>query len=264
MLYLSVMEDYRESPISRRSQVRRNIESLQKKLKSTKNPFQQSSIAGELSKLEQERLQIDSLFEDEPAEEAEEAAPREQFPMLNQIYRDNQELLRATQNLERDVRAGILYLHHFEREFLGMFTSRKLRLDVKYSVERDTFYDIYHQVERNLENYQTEADRIADGTYAKQYETDVLKRKVEMRHAVLIDLDWIFRRLRRFAKELIADSAADGVLCQNPSDTLQYDRVDREQLLRGKTVQEALMILYEFANEAVQYVDIPDFQQRAL
>jgi hypothetical protein len=258
------MEDYRESPISRRSQIRRNIDSLEKKLKSTKNPFQQSSIAGELSKLEQERLQIDSLFDDEPEEEAEEAAPRDQFPVLNEIYRGNQDVIRSSQNLERDVRAGLLYLHYFEREFLGMFTSRKLRLDVKYSVERDTFYDIYHQVSRNLENYQTEADRIAEGTYAKQYEADVLKRKVEMRHAVLIELDWFFRRLRRFSKELIADSAADGVLCQNPNDTLDYDRVDREQLLRGKTVQEALMILYEFANEAVLYVDIPEFQQRPL
>ncbi len=258
------MEDYRESSISRRSQLRHNIDSLQKKLKSARNPFQQSSIADELSKLEQERLQIESLFDEEPEEEAEEAAPRDQFPVLNAIYRAYQDQLRAVQNLERDIRAGLLYLRYFEREFLGIFTSRKMRLDVKYSVERDTFYDIYHQVERNVANYRTEADRIAEGTYAKQYETDVLKRKVEMRHAVLIELDWFFRRLRRFSKELIADTAAEGVLCQNPHDTLEYDRVDREQVLRAKTVQEALMILYEFANEAVDYVDIPEFQQRPL
>jgi len=196
------MEDYRETHSTRRTHIRQNMEKLQRQLKFTSNPFQKSSIAGELGRLEKERMQLDSLF-DEPEEEAEQEAPEEQFPVLNQIYRDSPELLRKSQHLERDVRASILYLHRFEAEFLGMFTSRKLRLDVKYSVERDTFYDIYHQVERSVTNYRTEADRIAEGSYAKQYEADVLKRKVEMRHATLVEVEWLFRRLRRFSKQQI-------------------------------------------------------------
>ncbi len=262
------MEDYRDDSGSRRSQIRRNMETLQGKLKTTRNPFQQSSIAGELGKLEQEQMQLDSLFEDGPAAEAvaeaDDEAPQEQFPLLNRIYQDHPQLLKKSGHLERDIRAAILYMDYFEREFLGMFTSRKMRLDVKYSVERDSFYDLLHQVSRSLKNYRTEADRIASGSYTKQYEADILKRKVEMRHTVLVEIEWFFRKLRRFAKELIADIDGDGLLCQNPESELGYSDLDKEQLLRGRTVDEGIRILYEYAAEAVEYLDIPEFQQRPL
>lgn len=261
------MEDYRDEPRSRRSALRKDIESLQGKLKKTRNPFQQSSIAGELSKLEQKRMELDQLFEDDAdtvAADAAEEAPLAEYPILNEIYQQNQQLLRESQHLERDIRASILYLHFFESEFLGMFTSRKMRLDVKYSVERDTFYDIYFQVSRSLQNYRAEADSIREGAYSKQYEADILKRKVEMRHAVLIEIDWFFRKLVRFAKELIADIEGDGLLCQNPEEKLNYSGLDQEQHLRGRTVEEGIRALASFANEAVDYIDIPEFQQRPL
>ncbi len=258
------MEDYRDDSGSRRKQVRRNIETLQGKLKTTRNPFQQSSIAGELGKLEQEQMQLDSLFDEEAAPEAAEEAPQEQFPLLNRIYQEHPNLLKKAQHLERDIRAAILYMDYFEREFLGMFTSRRMRLDVKYSVERDSFYDLLHQVSRSLKNYRTEADRIASGSYTKQYEADILKRKVEMRHAVLVEIDRFFRKLRRFAKELIADIDGDGLLCQNPEAELGYSRLDEERLLKGRTVEDGIRTLLEYATEAVEYLDIPEFQHRPL
>lgn len=259
------MEDYRENGGSRRKQIRRNIETLQGKLKNARNPFQQSSIAGELGKLEQEQMQLDSLFtEGADEDEVQEEAPQEQFPFLNRIYQRNPDLLKKSEHLERDIRASVLYLHYLEAEFLGMFTSRKMRLDVKYSVERDSFYDLFYQVSRSLKNYRTEADRIAEGSYAKQYEADILKRKVEMRHALLIEVDWFFRKLRGFAKELISDIEGDGLLCQNPQEELSYSQLDQEEFLRGSTVEDGIRSLYEYACEVVEYVDIPEFQQRPL
>lgn len=257
------MEDYREDSGSRRRQLHQSIESLQGKLKKTRNPFQQSSIADELGKLEQERMEIDSLFLEEDAE-AEEEAPHEQFPFLNTLWSRYEHLIKKSKHLERDIRAAILYMHYFEDEFLGMFTSRKMRLDVQYSVERDQFYDLYHQVLRGLGDYRMEADRIADGTYAKQYEGEIFKRKVEMRHAVLADVDWYFRKVKRFAKVLLEDIDGEGLLCQNPEEKLDYSKLDRETVMRGKTVAEGLEQLLAIATEAVVYVDVPDFQQRAL
>ena len=260
------MEDYRENVSRQRSQIRRNIDALHGKMKTARNPFQQSSIAGEIGKLEQEQMQLSSLFEESDESDADAAtyAPRDEYPVLNRIHTEQQQMLRKSGHLERDVRATILYLHEFEQEYLGIFTSRKLRLDVKYSVERDSFYDLFHQLSRSLKNYRMEADRIAEGTYTKQYETDILKRKVEMRHALLVEVDWFFRKLRRFARELINDIAGDAVLCQNPDESLDYTNLDRERQLRGKTVAEAVVMLLELATEAVSYIDIPDFQQRSL
>ena len=130
------MEDYKEDSGGRRKQIRQSIESLEGKLKKARNPFQQSSIADELSKLEQERLEIDSLFqEDEQGPEEEES--EDQFPCLSLLWKRYEHILKQCRHVERDVRASFLYMHFFEDEFLGMFTVRKLRLDVQYSVERD-------------------------------------------------------------------------------------------------------------------------------
>ena len=258
------MEDYRDGSGSRRSQIRRNIESLQGRLKSARNPFQQSSIADELSKLEQERMELDNLFDDEPPEDPDEDAPRDQYPHLNRIWARYDSLLRECSHLERDVRASILYVKYFEDEFLGMFTNRKLRLDVKFSVERDSFYDVFDQVSRSLSHYRQEADRIRDGRYTKQYEIDILKRKVEMRHAVLIEVDWFFRKLRRFSMDLLNDIAGDQLLCQNPDEELNYTTIDKETVLRGRLVRDGLHELFDLSSEAVNYVDLPEFQQRSL
>ena len=234
---------------------------LQGKLKTTRNPFQQSSLAGELGRLEQEQMQIESLF-DEPEEVVEADPPEEQFPLLNRIYQENPDLLKRCSHIDRDIRAAILYVDYFEREYVGMFTIRKMRLDVKYSLERDSFYDLLHQVTRSLKNYRTEADRIAEGSYAKQYEAEILKRKVEMQHVVLGEIDWFFRKLRRFTKELLADIEGDRLLCQNPDEPLDYSSMDQERLLRGRTVTEGIETLHAYACEAVEYLDIPEFQQR--
>jgi len=258
------MEDYREDGGSRRNQIRKNMEMLQGKLKSTRNPFQQSSIADELGRLEKERMELDNLFDDEPDEVVEQEAPRDQYPYLNTIWRRYEDLLRNTQHLERDVRASILYLTYFEDEYLGIFTSRKLRLDVKFSVERDSFYDLFDQVSRSLRHYRNEADRIREGSYTKQYETDILKRKVEMRHAVLVEVDWFFRKLRRFTRDLLHDIAGDQFLCQNPDEELNFSSIDREKALRGKLVRDAIHELFDYSTEVISYVDIPEFQQRPL
>lgn len=257
------MEDYREDLGGRRKQVRRSIESLQGKLKKTRNPFQQSSIEEELGKLEHESMQLDSLFLDDEGE-ADEEAPRDDFPYLNSLWKRYDHIVKACKHVERDIRASFLYAQFFEDEFLGMFTVRKLRLDVQYSVERDQFYDLFYQVQRSLLNYRTEADRVAEGTYTKDYENEILKRKVEMRHAVLVELDWYFRKVKRFARVLLEDIDGEGLLCQNPDEKLNYTQLDRETALRGKKVSEGLTELLNLANEAIAYVDVPDFQQREL
>lgn len=256
------MEDYREDRLGRRRSLRKSIDSLQNKLKSTKNAFQMQSLADEISRLEQERIATDNLFTEE--EVAEEDAPISDLPVLAEVRSAYPEIGKNNRFLDREILSVYLYLHYFGEEFLGMMTSRKVRLDVKYSVERDSFYDFYHQVQRSVDNYRTEAQRIADGTYSKEYEADILRRKVEMRHALLVEVDWFFRKLKRFTKELLEDIDGDGLLCQNPDEDLEYTSLDRETVLRGKAVSEGIEELFELADEAVGFIAIPDFQQRPL
>jgi hypothetical protein len=82
-----------------------------------------------------------------------------------------------------------------------------------------------------------------------------------MRHNLFIECDRFFRRLGRFSHDLVEDMSGDGILCQNADDELEYTTIDREKVLRGRTVKQGVTMLTELCDEIVDYLDIPDFQR---
>ena len=65
----------------------------------------------------------------------------------------------------------------------------------------------------------------------------------------------------RPAEDLIDDLEGNQILCQNGDEFLSYSTIDREIDLRGQSVKEAVERLYELADEAVNFIDVPDFQR---
>lgn len=254
------MKDYFEdSSSSMEDRIRR----LQGKLKSSRNAFSRKSIIDELSKLEQERIKSGNLFAGGEAgdEGTSGEGQAEDFPHLASLPDRYPDLLKRVSAHERDVQAVFLYTQYFDDEFLGMLTERKLRLDVKFSLERDTFYNLFSNLARRRDDYLSEAKRVRTGEYSKPYEQDILKRLVEMRHNLFIEADRFFARLGRFAHDLVEDINGDGILCQNAEDELEYTSIDREKVLRGRTVKQGVVMLAELCDEVVDYLDIPDFQR---
>lgn len=252
------MEDYDEG---KSSEIEQRIKKLQGKLKSSQNVFNRKSIVEELSKLEQERLSSGNLFSDTDQSERAADSPTEEFPVLAQLREHYARLLSQVKAQEKDVQAVFLYTQYFDDEFLGMLTERKLKLDVKFSLEREVFYNLFSELARKRDDYLAEARRIHAGDYSKSYEEDILRRLVEMRHNLFIDSDRFFRRLGRFTDALVEDIDGEGILCQNAEERLEYDVIDREKVLPGRTVKEALGMLGELCDEVVDYLDIPDFQR---
>ncbi|HUX52525.1 MAG TPA: hypothetical protein VMW73_17180 [Spirochaetia bacterium] len=255
------MEDYRENRSESKRRIRQDIQSLQSKLRATKDSLQKRDLVDKISKLEQERLNVENLFLDLPDEPPDQAVPEQQFPILNHALKNYDTFVAKSREQNRDVLGLMLYLHYFSEEYLGFLSQRKLKLDVKYSMVRDTFYNLFSQIDRSMDTYRKESSRIGEGDYTKKYEEDILKRLVEMRQALFIEANKFFRRVRQFADDLLADLEGDPILCQNGDDFLSYSSIDRETELRGVTVQDALGKLYDMANEAVLYLDVPDFQR---
>jgi hypothetical protein len=253
------MEDYTEEPEQSGSDVDKRIHKVQRKLKGAQDSLGKKEAVDELTKLEQERLRSGNYFEASDSEAEQEPVDATAFPRLYRLWKRYSRLVQDTGANVRDVQALALYLQHFDDEFLGLFNERRLKLDVKYSLERDTFYNLFSQLTRKLESYRNEDDRIQAGEYTRQYEEDILKRLVEMRHALFVEADRFFRQLNRFAADLLDDLGGDAVLCQNGDDVLEYSDLDREKDLRGLSVEQALEQLYELSDEAIAYLDIPDF-----
>ncbi len=258
------MEDFKNEKVESYREVRRHIEELQNRLKSARSEFVKRDIVNELSKLEAERIQEENYFTDDATAQAvmAEEIPADLFPLLNSVWSRYSELVKSNRRHPRDILGMLVYLQYFDEEFLGFLSPRKLKLDVKYSMVRDTFYNSFSQLRRNVDGYREESERIGSGSYTKKYETDILKRMVEMRHSGLVEADRFFRRLRQFAGDLVDDLAGRRILCQNGGETLEFSTMDREAALRGLTVQEALQQLFDLADEAVAFMNVPDFRTR--
>ncbi|MFP4483767.1 MAG: hypothetical protein ACLFO1_02825 [Spirochaetaceae bacterium] len=237
----------------------KRIRSLESRLNRSTNEFAKKSLVDELGRLEQERLHSDNLFTGNRAEAAEPADGEEGFPILAKLQGQYPDILKEHKQQATEVRAILLYLHHFDTEYIGLLNERKLRLDVKFSVERDGFYHTFSSLRRRADSYCVEVTRIQAGEYAKAYEEDILKRMVEMRHNLFIETNRFFRHMLRFTRDLLGDLEGDGILCQNGTETLDYSRLDRETELRGKTVQEGLQSIHDFSAEVIDYLSIPDF-----
>lgn len=235
----------------------KKIRKLQGRLNRTTNEFTRKSLVDELGRLEQERLHGDNLFAADGDEQEEAAA--ENLPILAELRGRYEDFLKRNSRQLREVQDLLLYLHHFDTEFLGLLSERKLRLDVKFSVERDGFYNSFNRLSRQAETYCDEAERIQDGAYAKAHEEDILKRMVEMRYNLFIESNRFFRRVQSFSRNLLDDLAGEAIMCQNGDETLEYSDIDRETELRGKTVQEGLGHLNVFSKEVVAFLNVPDF-----
>lgn len=254
------MQDYRDDLQSDYRKVAKRIRDLQGRLRASHDSLSKRTIVDELTKLEQERLKIDNVFLEGGAQRGAEDEFGG-FPILASLQKRYPDLLKTHATQEHEIQALLLYLRYFEDEFIGLFSERKLKLDVKYSVERDGFYHQFSQLSRRVANYCDEALRIQDGNYSKNYEQDMLKRMVEMRHAVVIESNTFFGRVHRFSGELIDDLDGDGILCQNGESELSYTDLDRETELRGLTVRDALQLMFDTCDEILEYLDVPDFQR---
>jgi hypothetical protein len=239
--------------------IEKRIRKLQNRLHTSTNEFNRKSLVEELGRLEQERLHSENLFESQARAEEVTAEDAEEFPILAGLRTRYPDLQHEYRHFAREVQSLQLYLHHFDTEYIGLLNERKLRLDVKFSLERDNFYNAFSTLRRRADSYCTEASRINKGEYTKAYEEEILRRMVEMRHNLFIETNRFFLHVQRFAEDLLEDMNGDAILCQNADEQLSYSNLDRERELRGKTVQQGIEQIYEFSSEVISYLNIPDF-----
>jgi hypothetical protein len=153
-----------------------------------------------------------------------------------------------------------LYVAHFQREFLPFLTEKKLKLDFKFSMDRDGFYNGFQALQRKLADYREETRRIAEGMVSRDMEMETRKRALKLTRLIAMDGAKFFRAVERFASELGEDAEGDAVKCLNCEDEITFDSIEGERLLEGQKVSDALETLRDFAAEAVAYLNIPEIE----
>ena len=155
-----------------------------------------------------------------------------------------------------------LYLTHFEKEFLPFLTEKQLKLDFKYSLERDSFYNSFEAIRRKMASYGDENRALRQGLVNREMELEVRKRMVKLTRHIQAEAARFFSTLVRFCQDLEDDAHGDMVKCQNCNGVIHFDPIEGDRLLQGRTVGGALRELRLFAAEAVTYLNVPDIDSQ--
>jgi len=152
----------------------------------------------------------------------------------------------------------MMYVRFFQGEFLPVLTEKRLRLDYKFSIERDSFYGRYKDIERSLNDFREENERLSNGTLRREMERESYTRLIRLRGRIKSDSAKLFRAIHKFCEELIEDADGDGVKCLNGSEEIVFDEIEGKRLLAGRTASDALVVLAGFSSEVVAYLNVAE------
>lgn len=164
----------------------------------------------------------------------------------------------APTTIQQEMHHLALYLAFFEREYLPFLTEKQLKLDFKYSLDRDAFYNSFQALRRRMAEYGEENRRLLEGQVSRDRELDVRKRMVKLTRLIQADAARFFRSIERFCQDLEDDAHGDMVKCLNCNGVIDFDSIEGTRVLQGRTVGGALGELRLFADEAVLYLNVPD------
>jgi hypothetical protein len=215
-------------------------------------------------------LAVNVIDERNLEESAVEEEPLGQFPVLAVLVAENAGLPpdkriasfaakdTAPTSLQNEMFHLTLYTTYFEREFLPFLTEKQLKLDLKFSMDRDAFYSGFESLQRKIADYREAHQSITEGMVSRDLETEVRKRALKLTRLVEVEAAKFFRAIERFCAELVEDGRAGGVKCRNSDGAISFDKIEGSRMLQGRKVIDALAQLKDVAIETVAYLNIPE------
>ncbi len=152
------------------------------------------------------------------------------------------------------------YLTFFGREYLGFLSSQNLKLDYSHAYLRDKFFGDYNSLIKDFENYNKILEQIAysDHTSAnKQYIERLSNLETKEYRELIIKTGKFLNDIQSFIEGILKAEKEGETVMLEPERIVkiegEFSNID------GLTAQEALLDLYEFINEFLDFIKIPKF-----
>ncbi|MBN1524790.1 MAG: hypothetical protein JW904_09920 [Spirochaetales bacterium] len=249
------MKENTNNPVEELKQLNRAIKQYEVVLKTTKDQTQKNRVGKELKRLRDYREKfhhVYSVIEDEA--EQNDAGEFENFPFLREHVSIDED--RATH--DREINAIIAIMDFFGKEFLSILTERKMKLDFKYSLERDGFYHLFQDIQKKMADFEDEMNTINKGNYKESALTEIKNRRLRKRRILIVETDRFFRKLKKFTHEILEDIEKDGVACLNSNARIHFDMIEGMRFLEGHVVREGVEILLDYCTEAISFLNLPE------
>jgi len=253
----------------------RLIHQYESVFRTTTDLSQRERVQNELKRLQGYREKIlsvnviDSSLLEEIEERVDELAA---FPILKRLDAEtsarpsdpmaapaSQQAPSATQ---REIERIALYAEYFQREYLPFLTEKHLKLDFSFSLDRDSFYQKLHGLWRRIEDFRKEHERLGEGNIRRDMEAEIRKRGFRLLRVITVEAARLFRGTRRFCRELLEDADEEGVKCLNADGEIEFDSIEGDRALEGRTVRSALEEMEGFASEAIEWLNVPELESQ--
>jgi hypothetical protein len=243
-----------EEELSRINRLIRQFESV---YRTTVDEMQRERVTSELKKLKQYREKLESFHvmeevADEAVEEFDEYAD---YPFLKSLIGRRESNKAVESYNDTEVVNLSRYVSFFENQILNLLSETKLKLDFKYSMERDSFYHRVENLRRQLEDFVEDTSRI--DTYEGPHGEVMRMRNFKKKRNLILEADRFFRRLFNFTAELLSDIDEEGLKCLNSDERISFDRIEGNKYLEGLSVREALNRVNELCGEVAEYLNVP-------
>jgi hypothetical protein len=210
----------------------------------------------------QKILAVNVIDERALEESAPEEEPLTEYPVLAVLIAENSGLnadKRIASFAAKDSAPTSLQNEMFHLTlYTTFFAEKQLKLDLKFSMDRDAFYNTFESLQRKIADYREAHQSITEGMVSRDLETEVRKRALKLTRMVEVEAAKFFRAIERFCNELVEDAQAGGVKCRNCDGAVSFDRIEGNRMLQGRKVIEVLAQLKDMAAEAVGYLNIPE------
>jgi hypothetical protein len=237
--------------------------------RTTKSDEQRDRVERQIQELRSYRQKILDVIIIDPAppKETETPAPFKHLRRLSEAesHRPQEERIKPlavdgaeATPVQEEIFNLMIYARFFQSEFLPILTEKRLRLDYKFSIERDSFYGRHKDLERSLKDFREENERLSRGTLRRDLEQESYSRLMRLRVKIKSEAAKLFRAVHSFCQELIEDADGDAVKCLNGSEEIVFDEIEGTRLLAGRKVTDALVVLAGFSSEVIAYLNVPE------
>lgn len=251
------MLDEFENPEEELIKLNRVIRQYEIIFKTTGNEYQKIRVSKKLKELRDYKEKVLTTFdinENALIQEDEDDFFIKDFNFLDEIINKYSDDSIA----EHEIYYVDAYLRFFYNEILIVLSERSIKLDFKYSLDRDNFYHKFQDLLRRLDDYKQELIRIEEGMYGKNQELEMRKRNLKRRRFIEIEADRFFKSLEAFTEDLVQDIEQNGSKCLNSSEDIYFDKIEGKRYLSDYKVSDAIVVINDFAKEVISYLNIPD------
>jgi hypothetical protein len=261
-----------EEELARLNRVIHQFESVYKTTSDSEQRVRVEKQLRELRNYREKILAVNVIDMSAVQETAEKPDHMAEFPFLDGLIAREASLPRQQRlgllwardasptQTQQEVFHLMLYAKWFRDEFLPFLTEKRLKLDFKFSLDRDAFYARFQDLERKLDHFREENARLTEGVVSREMELELRKRITKLKRETEADAGKLFQALLAFARELQEDAHGEGVKCLNGREHIAFDSIEGRRALQGWVVRDALEELSRLASEVRTYLNVPDIE----